>query len=106
MPASAAVNLETILQARQGFESQLAQRFASATSSFTTSSADLVAAAALFEELLPDLAAGGGPLRDALGQSGGVASALQVFQRALEAVPEQVTSTPCQVSPSYVLALL
>lgn len=84
-----------ITQARQGLESQLAQTLATAARSFTATSADLVAAAALFEELLPDLAAGNGPLRDFEGQVGGVATALQVFQRALEAVPEEVSNTVC-----------
>ena len=92
-PASAAITPHMITQARQGLESQLAQTLATATSSFTAASADLVAAAALFEELLPDLAAGNGPLRDFKGQIGGVASALQIFQRALEAVPEEVSIT-------------
>ena len=64
-------------------------------------SADLVAAAALFEELLPDLAAAQDPTWDALEQHSGVGNALKIFQQALEAVPEEVSAViglrPCMI---------
>lgn len=80
-----------VIQGRQGLEHDLAQTLTTAATNFTATSADLVAAAALLEELLPALAAGQGPEGDSAGQSGGVASALQIFQHALEAVPEEVS---------------
>lgn len=86
-----------MMQGQRGLESQLVQTLASAATSFTAASADLVAAAALFQELLPGFTAGNGngnsPLQDDTYLVGGVASALSVFQRALEAVPEEVCTT-------------
>ena len=86
-----AIDAGTVLQARRGFQSQLSATF-SAGALFTATSAATVSAAALFEELLPSLAAANSPVREAIGQSSGVQAAMALYQHAVDAVPVQVMS--------------
>lgn len=90
--ATAAFSPDMILQARQGFQTQLSQTLSSAATSFDATSAAVVSAAALFEELLPALAASNGPVRALLGQGSGPSAAVALYQHAIDAVPTEVYS--------------
>ena len=90
MSASSVFSADAVLQARRGFQSQLSTTLSSAASSFDTSSAALVSAAALFEELLPELAASNGPIRALLGEGSGPTAAMALYQHAIDAVPTEV----------------
>lgn len=90
IPASSVFSPDTVLQARRGFQSQMSTTLSSAASSFDTSSAALVSAAALFEELLPELAASNGPIRALLGEGSGPSAAIALYQHAIDAIPSEV----------------
>ncbi|DBB14987.1 hypothetical protein WJX82_009217 [Trebouxia sp. C0006] len=85
--ASAAFSPDMILQARRGFQTKLSQTLSSAATSFEATSAAVVSAAALFEELLPALAASNGPVRALLGEGSGPSAAVALYQHAVDAVP-------------------
>ncbi|DBA66769.1 TPA: hypothetical protein ACH3X2_001915 [Trebouxia sp. C0005] len=87
--ATAAFSPDMILQARRGFQTQLSQTLSSAATSFDATSAAVVSAAALFEELLPALAASNGPVRALLGQGSGPSAAVALYQHAIDAVPTE-----------------
>ncbi|DBB01993.1 TPA: hypothetical protein ACH3X1_000578 [Trebouxia sp. C0004] len=87
--ASAAFTPDMILQARQGFQTQLSQTLSVAATSFDATSAAVVSAAALFEELLPVLAASNGPVRALLGEGSGPSAAVALYQHAVDAVPSE-----------------
>ena len=88
-PAALVFTADTILQARRGFQSQLSQ-ILSAGSSFDAMSGAVVSAAALFEELLPGLAAANSPVGAVVGNGGGVGAAMALYQHAVDAVPVEV----------------
>ena len=88
--ASAAFSPDMVLQARRGFQTQLSQTLSSASTSFDATSAAVVSAAALFEELLPALAASNAPVRALLGEGSGPSAAVALYQHALDAVPLEV----------------
>jgi hypothetical protein len=91
--ASAAFSPAMILQARQGFQTQLSQTLSSAATSFDNTSAAVVSAAALFEELLPALAASNGPVRALLGEGSGPSAAVALYHHAVDAIPTEVLPT-------------
>ena len=91
--ASAAFSPDMILQARRGFQTKLSQSLSSATTSFDAASAAVVSAGALFEELLPALAASNGPVRALLGEGSGPSAAVALYQHAVDAVPIEVIPT-------------
>ena len=80
---------DAILQARRGFQSQLSTTL-SAAANFDATSAAVISAAALFEELLPSLAAANGPVGQAVGQVSGIGAAMALYQHAVDAVPIEV----------------
>ena len=81
---------DAILQARRGFQSQLSTTLLAAAN-FNATSAAVVSTAALFEELLPNLAAGSGPVGQAVGQGSGIAAAIALYQHAIDTVPVEVS---------------
>ena len=89
IPAALVFSADTILQARRGFQSQLSQ-ILSAGSSFDATSGAVVSAAALFEELLPGLAAANSPVGAVVGNGGGIGAAVALYQHAVDAVPVEV----------------
>lgn len=88
-PAALAFTADGVLQARRGFQSQLSQ-ILSAGSSFNATSGAVVSAAALFEELLPGLAAANDPVGAVVGKGSGVGAAVALYQHAVDAVPLEV----------------
>jgi hypothetical protein len=103
--ASAAFSPDMILQARRGFQTKLSQTLSSAATSFEATSAAVVSAAALFEELLPALAASNGPLRALLGEGSGPSAAVALYQHAVDAVPIEVFPTTCLTEWCYGVTL-
>ena len=89
VPAASAFTAEAVLQARRGFQSQLSH-ILSAGSSFDATSGAVVSAAALFEELLPGLAAANDPVGAVVGTGGGVGAAVALYQHVVDAVPTEV----------------
>lgn len=80
---------ETVLQARRGFQSQLSQ-ILSAGSSFDATAGAVISAAAIFEELLPGLAAANKSVGAVVGKGSGVSAAMALYQHAVDAVPAEV----------------
>ena len=89
VPAASVFTADTVLQARRGFQSQLSQ-ILSAGSSFDATSGAVVSAAALFEELLPGLAAANDAVGAVVGKGGGIGAAMALYQHAIDAVPVEV----------------
>ncbi|KAL3158669.1 hypothetical protein ABBQ32_011411 [Trebouxia sp. C0010 RCD-2024] len=86
VPAAAVFKADTVLQARRGFQSQLSQML-SASASFDAKAGAVVSAAALFEELLPGLAAANEAVGAVTGKGSGVGAAMALYQHAVDAVP-------------------
>lgn len=89
VPAASVLTADTVLQARRGFQSQLSQ-ILSASASFDAKAGAVVSAAALFEELLPGLAAANASVGAAVGKGSGVGAAMALYQHAVDAVPVEV----------------
>lgn len=89
VPAAAVFKADTVLQARRGFQSQLSQML-SASASFDAKAGAVVSAAALFEELLPGLAAANEAVGAVTGKGSGVGAAMALYQHAVDAVPVEV----------------
>ncbi len=94
-----------ILQARRGFQTKLSQTLSSAATSFEATSAAVVSAAALFEELLPALAASNGPVRALLREGSGPSAAVALYQHAVDAVPIEVFPTTLYTGYYYIITL-
>ena len=88
-PAALLFTADAVLRARRDSQGQLSH-ILSAGSSFNATSGAVVSAAALFEELLPVLAAANDPVGAGVGKGGGVGAAMALYQHAVDAVPVEV----------------
>ena len=87
------------MQARRGFQRQLSY-ILSASSGFDAKAGAVISAAALFEELLPGLAAANESVGAVVGKGSGLSAAMALYQHAVDAVPVQVriSVTLCYMS--------
>ena len=88
--AAAGFTADLLADTRRAFQAKLGAVFASATAGLSQASAAVVAAAALYEELLPSLAVGSQHMQALVGASGGVPAADRLLSNALQSTPPEV----------------
>ena len=88
--AATGFTADLLADTRRAFQAKLGAVFASAASGLSQASAAVVAAAALYEELLPSLAVDSQHMQALVGASGGVPAADRLLSNALQSTPPEV----------------